>query len=173
MKYLKNEIVINYFLQARWETWVAVISAKNQKRQRSKRQSVPAKREKSQTPKFVTANLTYIMIRLPIIWRLHTLSFAALALAVFGAIECIPKTWCPTFCLSQAERSDSGLKKALHLTKVYRLFAESYAANFSAAGRKSCYRRKASSVRLGDREARHRPQILHGADVSFILLVKI
>ena len=32
---------------------VAVISAKNHKRQRRKRQSVSAKREKSQTPKFV------------------------------------------------------------------------------------------------------------------------
>jgi len=30
--------------------WVAVISAKNHKRQRRKRQSVTAKREKSQTP---------------------------------------------------------------------------------------------------------------------------
>ena len=29
------------------------------------------------------------MIGLPIIWRLRTLAFAALALAVFGAIECI------------------------------------------------------------------------------------
>jgi len=28
---------------------------------------------------------------LPIIWRLRTLAFAALALAVFGAIECTPK----------------------------------------------------------------------------------
>jgi len=33
----------------------AVISAKKHKRQRRKRQSVTAKREKSQTPKFVTA----------------------------------------------------------------------------------------------------------------------
>jgi len=32
---------------------VAVISAKNHKRQRRQRQSVTAKREKSQTPKFV------------------------------------------------------------------------------------------------------------------------
>jgi len=30
------------------------------------------------------------MIGLPIIWRLRTLAFAALALAVFGAIECPP-----------------------------------------------------------------------------------
>jgi len=37
---------------------VAVISAKNHKRQRRKRQSVTAKREKSQTPKFLTAILT-------------------------------------------------------------------------------------------------------------------
>jgi len=39
--------------------WVAVISAKNLKRQRRKRQSgVTAKREKSQTPKVLTAILT-------------------------------------------------------------------------------------------------------------------
>ena len=38
--------------------WVAVISAKNHKRQRRKRQSVTAKREKSQTPKVLTAVLT-------------------------------------------------------------------------------------------------------------------
>ena len=37
---------------------VAVISAKNHKRQRRKRQSVAAKREKSQTPKVLTAILT-------------------------------------------------------------------------------------------------------------------
>jgi len=38
---------------------VAVISAKNHKRQRRKRQSVTAaKREKSRTPKFLTAILT-------------------------------------------------------------------------------------------------------------------
>jgi len=37
---------------------VAVISAKNHKRQRRKRQSVTAKREKSQMPKFLTAILT-------------------------------------------------------------------------------------------------------------------
>jgi len=30
------------------------------------------------------------MIGLPIIWRLQTLAFAALALAGFGTIECIP-----------------------------------------------------------------------------------
>jgi len=36
---------------------VAVISAKNHKRQRRKRQSVTAKREKSQTPKVLTAIL--------------------------------------------------------------------------------------------------------------------
>jgi len=33
--------------------WGAIDSAKNHKRQRRKRQSVTAKREKSQTPKFV------------------------------------------------------------------------------------------------------------------------
>jgi len=38
--------------------WVAVISAKNHKCQRRKRQSVTAKREKSQTPKVLTAILT-------------------------------------------------------------------------------------------------------------------
>jgi len=38
--------------------WVAVISAKKHKRQRRERQSVTAKREKSQTPKFFTAILT-------------------------------------------------------------------------------------------------------------------
>ena len=38
--------------------WVAVISAKNHKRQRRKRQSVTAKREKSQTPKVLTSILT-------------------------------------------------------------------------------------------------------------------
>ena len=37
---------------------VAVISAKDHKRQRRKRQSVIAKREKSQTPKVLTAVLT-------------------------------------------------------------------------------------------------------------------
>jgi len=37
---------------------VAVISAKNHKRQRRKRQSVTAEREKSQTPKVLTARLT-------------------------------------------------------------------------------------------------------------------
>jgi len=37
---------------------VAVISAKNHKRKRRKRQSVTAKREKSQTPKVLTAILT-------------------------------------------------------------------------------------------------------------------
>jgi len=38
--------------------WVAVISAKNHKSQRRKRQSVTAKQEKSQTPKVLTAILT-------------------------------------------------------------------------------------------------------------------
>ena len=43
----------------RWLTSrVAVISAKNHKRQRRKRQSVTAKREKSHTPKVLTAILT-------------------------------------------------------------------------------------------------------------------
>ena len=34
------------------------------------------------------------MIGLPIIWRLRTLAFAALALAGFGAIECPPNLSC-------------------------------------------------------------------------------
>ena len=38
--------------------WVAVISAKKHKRQRRRGQSVTAKREKSQTPKVLTAILT-------------------------------------------------------------------------------------------------------------------
>jgi len=37
---------------------VAVISAKNHKHQRRKRQSITAKQEKSQTPEFLTAILT-------------------------------------------------------------------------------------------------------------------
>jgi len=41
-----------------YECRVAVTSAKNHKRQRRKRQSVTAKREKSQTPKVLTAILT-------------------------------------------------------------------------------------------------------------------
>ena len=41
-------------IQAKMER-VAVISAKNHKRQRRKRQSVTSKREKSQTPSFITA----------------------------------------------------------------------------------------------------------------------
>jgi len=39
---------------------VADISAKNHKRQRRKRQSVTANWEKSQTPKVLTAILTYL-----------------------------------------------------------------------------------------------------------------
>ena len=42
----------------KWTERVAVISAKNHKRQRRKRQSVTAKREKSQTPKVLPAILT-------------------------------------------------------------------------------------------------------------------
>ena len=37
---------------------VAVVSAKNHKRQRRKRQSVTAKREKSQTPKILNRNIS-------------------------------------------------------------------------------------------------------------------
>jgi len=51
------------------------------KRQRRKRQSVTAKREKSQTPKLVPAILTYITIGLPIILRLRCVAFAFLALS--------------------------------------------------------------------------------------------
>jgi len=40
-------------IQTRWQGWGAFDSAKNHKRQRRKRQSVTAKGEKSQTPKFV------------------------------------------------------------------------------------------------------------------------
>jgi len=44
--------------QGKQHPWVAVISAKNHKRQRRKRQSVTAEREESQTPKVLTAILT-------------------------------------------------------------------------------------------------------------------
>ena len=47
----------SFWRRTRWRR-VAVISAKNHKRQRRKRQSVTAKREKSQTPKVLTAILT-------------------------------------------------------------------------------------------------------------------
>jgi len=40
-----------------YKRWGAFDSAKNNKRQRRKRQSVTANREKSQTPKFVYARL--------------------------------------------------------------------------------------------------------------------
>jgi len=77
---------------------VAVISAKNHKRQRRKRQSVTAKQEKSQTPKVLTAiltlpNLTYTSFgvcdfsRLAITdWRLRRwrLWFLALSNAPFS-----------------------------------------------------------------------------------------
>jgi len=50
--------------------WVGVISAKKhkrqrRKRQRRKRQSVTAEREKSQTPKFLTAILTLLNLTQP------------------------------------------------------------------------------------------------------------
>ena len=73
-------------------------SAKNHKCLRRKRQSITAKQEKSQTPKFISANLTFMMIGLSFgdykLWRLRLLrsnglALVALALAVFGAIECI------------------------------------------------------------------------------------
>ena len=70
------------------ENRVAVISAKNHKRQ-----SVTAKPEKSQTPKVLTA-----IPNLYELWRLRLFSFggyglslAALALVVFGATECPPR----------------------------------------------------------------------------------
>jgi len=47
-----------FFFKLWFNIWVAVISAKNHKRQRRKRQSVTAKREKPQTPKVLTAILT-------------------------------------------------------------------------------------------------------------------
>jgi len=47
IRYTKIEIQSKYF------EWGAFDSAKNHKRQRRKRQSVTAKREKSQTPKLV------------------------------------------------------------------------------------------------------------------------
>jgi len=51
-----NLCVFRYKCEEFWR--VAVISAKTHKRQRRKRQSVTAKREKSQTPKVLTAILT-------------------------------------------------------------------------------------------------------------------
>jgi len=53
-----NKLEINSRISAKQEGWVAIISAKNHKRQRRKRQSVTAIREKSQTPKVLTAILT-------------------------------------------------------------------------------------------------------------------
>jgi len=56
-----RKVVVNRRIKKRIEIpkkRVAVISAKNPKRQRRKRQSVTAKREKSQTPKVLTAILT-------------------------------------------------------------------------------------------------------------------
>jgi len=57
---LHSRILRLHFLRHTFYTLVrvAVISAKNHKRQRRKRQSVTAKREKSQTPKVLTAILT-------------------------------------------------------------------------------------------------------------------
>jgi len=52
------KITLESELAIRRQSWVAVISAKNHKRQRRKRQSVTAKREKSQTPQVLTAILT-------------------------------------------------------------------------------------------------------------------
>jgi len=70
LKPRKHPDDIREYLFAGWEYYlrsvyshaaaarVAVISAKNHKRQRRKRQSVTAEREKSQTPKVLTAILT-------------------------------------------------------------------------------------------------------------------
>jgi len=60
----------HWFKFSVWRDRVAVISAKNHKRQRRKRQSVTAIREKSQTPKFLTAvptlpNLTLLNLTWP------------------------------------------------------------------------------------------------------------
>jgi len=54
-QFLESEIIFVWELCI---TRVAVISAKNHKRQRRKRQSVTAKRGKSQTPKVLPAILT-------------------------------------------------------------------------------------------------------------------
>ena len=51
-------LVSRELTKSKEQRWVAVISGKNHKRQRRKRQSVTAKRGKSQTPKFLTAILT-------------------------------------------------------------------------------------------------------------------
>ena len=57
--------------------WVAVISAKNHKRQCRKRQSVTAKREKSQTPKVLPAILTLPNLTKPNLTQpIRTLTFA-------------------------------------------------------------------------------------------------
>jgi len=65
MAILKDDLLFFYPLPPRCSSEterfffrVAVISAKKHKRQRRERQSVTVKREKSQTPKFLTAILT-------------------------------------------------------------------------------------------------------------------
>jgi len=58
-KIMRRKLKIGFaLLKSNRPTGVAVISAKNHKRQRRKRQSVTAKREKSQTPEVLTAILT-------------------------------------------------------------------------------------------------------------------
>jgi len=52
------DILLNKYGRRGLLSRVAVLSAKNHKRQRRKRQPVTAKREKSQTPKVLTAILT-------------------------------------------------------------------------------------------------------------------
>ena len=57
-RFLVTANVGGYLKRCLCSNRVAVISAKNHKRQRRKRQPVTAKREKSQTPKVLTAILT-------------------------------------------------------------------------------------------------------------------
>jgi len=80
-----------------WKGWDAFDSAKNHKRQRRKRQSVTAKREKSQTPKFVKVRLGQVRLgKISIAVKTfcvcglssfggYGFALAALALEVFGA----------------------------------------------------------------------------------------
>jgi len=55
---MENARIIWVFKELKYIFRAAVISAKNYKRQRRKRQSVTPKREKSQTPKVLNAILT-------------------------------------------------------------------------------------------------------------------
>jgi len=66
IKWINNYQIYTFFTQntcflrfwQRGDSRVAVISAKNHERQHRKRQSVTAKREKSQTPKVLAAIVT-------------------------------------------------------------------------------------------------------------------